>query len=105
MIKLKDGAYNPASVHLFSPTLFAGYWAGFRESLVADGTLARKDKEVLGSFISLANECKFCAHSHLMFAEAQGACECSSTQSYACQIICAEPHCGCLCFGQQKAQN
>lgn len=75
MIRLKDGPYDPASVHLFSPAVFAGYWAGFRESLIADGTLARKDKEVLASFISLANECKFCTHSHLLFAEAQGACK------------------------------
>lgn len=72
-IRQKDGPFDPFSVHLFHPPAFLGFWAVLRESLLADGLLNRKNKEILGVFVSKANKCNFCANTHMLAAQSQGA--------------------------------
>lgn len=72
VISSRDGPSDPISLHVFHPPLLLGFWAAFREIVLVEGKLPRVDKEVLASFVSKANECAFCTHTHILFAEAQG---------------------------------
>ncbi|GMH38977.1 hypothetical protein BSKO_06875 [Bryopsis sp. KO-2023] len=69
----EDGPGNPNTVHFFYPPLLLGFYSAFREACLADGALTRKQKEILGSFVSSFNTCSFCTNMHQIFAKSQGA--------------------------------
>ncbi|GMH39225.1 hypothetical protein BSKO_07123 [Bryopsis sp. KO-2023] len=71
--KLIDGPTEPNSIHVFYPPLLLGYYSAFREAVLVHGAFPRKDKEILGSFVSNTNACVFCTDSHQLMAKSQGA--------------------------------
>lgn len=72
VLKSKDGAFDPHSLHFFHPPIFVGLWAVLREALIVNGTLERKRKEVIAAFVSAANDCTFCTYTHMLFAQSSG---------------------------------
>ncbi len=56
----------PVGLHSPSPEALAAAWAILRETLVARGTVARADKELVATAVSAANGCPYCADVHGM---------------------------------------
>jgi AhpD family alkylhydroperoxidase len=56
----------PIALHSPAPDVLAAAWLMLRESLVADGTMSRADKEVVAAAVSAANACPYCVEVHGM---------------------------------------
>lgn len=56
----------PVALHSPSPAVLAASWLMLRESLVANGTTSRADREVVASAVSRANSCPYCVEVHGM---------------------------------------
>ncbi len=56
----------PIALHSAAPEVLAAAWLVLRESLVADGTASRADKEVVAAAVSAANSCPYCVEVHGM---------------------------------------
>jgi AhpD family alkylhydroperoxidase len=56
----------PIALHSPTPDVLAAAWLMLRESLVADGTVSRADKEVVAAAVSAANACPYCVEVHGM---------------------------------------
>ena len=65
------GVPEPFLIHSPSPTLLAGVWSMFRESLVA-GQVRRGLKEVAAATISQINQCPWCVEAHTLALHATG---------------------------------
>ena len=54
----------PVSLHSSAPTVLAACWLMLRETMVADGLVARTVKEAVATTVSLGNTCPFCVSVH-----------------------------------------
>jgi AhpD family alkylhydroperoxidase len=61
----------PLTLHLPVPALFVGFWAAFRESVLA-GASDRLTREVIAAAVSAVNECPFCVDAHTASTSALG---------------------------------
>jgi len=61
----------PLTLHLPVPALFVGFWAAFRESVLA-GPSDRLTREVIAAAVSSVNECPYCVDSHTASTSALG---------------------------------
>ena len=62
---------EPWALHSPVPTLLAGTWIAYRESLLA-GRVARRDKEAVVAAVSRTNRCAYCLDSHTLILNVQG---------------------------------
>ncbi|MFC4085618.1 carboxymuconolactone decarboxylase family protein [Amycolatopsis samaneae] len=62
----------PVALHSVAPPVLAAAWLMLRESLVADGTVSRSDKEVVAASVSEGNACPYCVEVHGMALGALG---------------------------------
>ncbi len=61
----------PPGVHRFDPDVYAAGIVLFRDVYMADGhRLTRGEREVLAAAVSVANQCRYCAGSHVAMATA-----------------------------------
>lgn len=75
LVTYEDGPNDPFTLHMFYPPTCLGEWAAIRETTIVNTRMNRRDKETMAAFISLTNECVFCATSHKVAAKSQGAGE------------------------------
>lgn len=65
----------PVALHSPSPAVLAASWLMLRESLVANGTTSRADREIVASAVSRANSCPYCVEVHGMALDSLGSAE------------------------------
>lgn len=59
------GVYAPpVLLHSPAPTALRACWTLLRETLLADGLVARRDKEVVAEAVSVGNRCPYCVEVH-----------------------------------------
>ncbi|HWU11101.1 MAG TPA: carboxymuconolactone decarboxylase family protein [Streptomyces sp.] len=54
----------PVAMHAPQPALLAAAWTMLRETLVAEGTMDRAQKEAVAAAVSAANSCPYCVEVH-----------------------------------------
>lgn len=54
------------------PEMLAGSWCVLAETVLADGEVPRRDKEIVATAVSRANACPFCVETHSTFVAAGG---------------------------------
>jgi|CXWL01.1.fsa_nt_gi AhpD family alkylhydroperoxidase len=64
------GVAPPLSVHVAEPEILAAAWAVLRETVLAEGLVARGLKEAIATAISETNRCPYCVDVHSMFVHA-----------------------------------
>jgi AhpD family alkylhydroperoxidase len=70
---LRDLAGNsPFMGHSPDPELLAGFWTVLYETVIADGDLARADKEAIAASVSSINRCPFCVDVHSLVGGVAG---------------------------------
>jgi AhpD family alkylhydroperoxidase len=70
---LRDLAGNsPFLAHSPDPELLAGFWSVLYETVIAEGTLSRADKEAIAASVSSINRCPFCVDVHSLLGGVAG---------------------------------
>ncbi|MEU9829801.1 carboxymuconolactone decarboxylase family protein [Micromonospora chersina] len=54
----------PVALHSPAPQVLAACWLMLRETLLAEGTLGRRTREVVATGVSLSNSCPYCVDVH-----------------------------------------
>src|SRR5919109_3391342 len=54
------------------PEILAGFWTAFYETVVAEGSVVRADKELVAAAVSLGNDCPFCVDAHSFLCRVAG---------------------------------
>jgi AhpD family alkylhydroperoxidase len=54
------------------PEILAGFWSAFYETVVAEGSVERADKELIAAAVSLGNDCPFCVDAHSFLCRVAG---------------------------------
>lgn len=63
---------DPLLIHSVDAELLGGAWASLRETLVAEGRVPRRFKEVAAVGVSIANACPWCVDAHTIMLSALG---------------------------------
>jgi AhpD family alkylhydroperoxidase len=63
---------SPFMAHSPDPELLAGFWCVLYETVIAEGRLARADKETIAASVSSINRCPFCVEVHSLLQGVAG---------------------------------